>query len=239
MKKQIILAIIALLTMSTTAMAQSTQTFTVKDVSFKMVSVQGGSYNFSICGMPQSGTMSSFSIGQTEVTQELWNAVMGKKPSKFKGDKRPVENVSWDDCQKFINKLNQITGKRFRLPTSAEWQYAARGGNRSQGYKYSGSDDISEVAWYSKPSLSPGKGGGGETHPVASLKPNELGIYDMSGNVWEWCQDSYWMDGSMRYACGGGWDSPTTDCQLTSANGSVNAGKTNFKLNMIGLRLAL
>ncbi len=239
MKKQIILTIIALLTVSISAMAQSTQTFTVKGVSFKMVDVEGGSYSFSICGMPNSGTLSSFSIGQTEVTQELWKAVMGNKPSKFKGDKRPVENVSWNDCQKFLKKLNEITGKHFRLPTSAEWQYAARGGNKSKGYNYSGSDNLYEVAWYHKPSLNPGNiGNGDETHPVASLRPNELGLYDMSGNVWEWCQDTYWMDGSMYYACGGGWDSEAKDCQLTSANASVNAGKSDFKINMIGLRLA-
>ena len=118
-------------------------------------------------------------IGKYEVTQALWKAVMGKNPSYFKGDNMPVEQVSWNDCQKFISKLNKITGKTFRLPTEAEWEYAARGGKKSRGYKYSGSNNLSDVAWYD----------GGETHSVGLLQPNELGIYDMSGNVWEWCQD--------------------------------------------------
>lgn len=109
---------------------------------------------------------------------------MGNNPSKFKGADRPVENVSWNDCQDFITKLNAKTGLKFRLPTEAEWEYAARGGNKSQGYKYSGNNDIELVAWYEGNS-------GKETHSVGTKQPNELGIYDMSGNVWEWCQDWY------------------------------------------------
>lgn len=129
-------------------------------------------------------TLSSFSIGKFEVTQEEWEAVMGNNPSAFKGAERPVENVSWDDCQKFIRKLNQLTGKQFRLPTEAEWEYAARGGGSSRGYKYSGSDDFGSVAWY-------GDNSGEKTHPGAQKQANELGHYDMSGNVLEWCQDRY------------------------------------------------
>ena len=130
-------------------------------------------------------TLSSFSIGKYEVTQELWQAVMGSNPSMFKGDlKRPVERVSWDDCQEFIHKLNELTGEKFRLPTEAEWEYAARGGQKSRGYLYSGSNDIKSVAWYDGNS-------GDTTHPVGQKQPNELGLYDMSGNVWEWCQDRY------------------------------------------------
>ena len=129
-------------------------------------------------------TLSSFAIGQTEVTQELWEAVMGSNPSSYKGAKRPVEEVSWNDCQTFITKLNQLTGKKFRLPTEAEWEYAARGGKNSKGYKYAGSNTIDEVAWYAS-------NWGIQTHDVATKKPNELGLYDMSGNVWEWCQDLY------------------------------------------------
>ena len=129
-------------------------------------------------------TLSSFSIGRYEVTQKEWQAVMGSNPSKFKGDKRPVENVSWDDCQEFILKLNSMTGKSFRLPTEAEWEFAARGGKKSNGYKYAGGNDISTVAWYEDNSDH-------ETHSVGQKKPNELGIYDMAGNVWEWCYDKY------------------------------------------------
>ena len=121
-------------------------------------------------------------IGKYEVTQALWKAVMGKKPSKFKGDNLPVEQVSWNDCQEFISKLNRITGKTFRLPTEAEWEYAARGGKKSRGNQYSGSNNLSDVAWYLDNS-------GEKTHAVGTKQPNELGIYDMSGNVYEWCQD--------------------------------------------------
>ena len=118
------------------------------------------------------------------MTQELWETVMGSNPSKFKGVKKPVEKISWNDCQTFIDILNQITGKKFRLPTEAEWEFAARGGNKSQGYKYSGSDMIEDVAWYADNSSS-------ETHDVKTKSPNELGLYDMSGNVYEWCYDRY------------------------------------------------
>ena len=121
-------------------------------------------------------------IGKYEVTQALWQAVMGNNPSNFKGDNLPVGYVSWKDCQKFISKLNSITGKTFRLPTEAEWEYAAHGGKKSRGYQYSGSNNISDVAWY-------GDNSDDKTHPVGSKQGNELGIYDMTGNVWEWCQD--------------------------------------------------
>lgn len=118
-----------------------------------------------------------------EVTQALWQAVMGSNPSNFWGDlRRPVERVSWNECQMFISKLNQLTGKRFRLPTEAEWEFAARGGNQSRGYKYAGSNNLYNVAWYNDNS-------GNTTHPVGMKSPNELGLYDMSGNVWEICQD--------------------------------------------------
>ena len=109
---------------------------------------------------------------------------MGNNPSRFQGDNLPVENVSWNDIQEFIKKLNRLTGKKYRLPTEAEWEYAARGGKKSQGYKYAGSNTVRGVAWY-------GENSGNQTHPVGQKQPNELGLYDMSGNVWEWCQDWY------------------------------------------------
>jgi len=164
--------------------------FTVNGVSFTMVDVEGDMfYMGSVSGETDERPMHvvnlhSFSIGQTEVTQELWEAVMGKNPSETQGGKHPVEMVSWNDCQKFITKLNQLTGKNFRLPTEAEWEYAARGGNKSRNYTYSGSNTIDDVGWCYPNS-------DGTTHEVATKAPNELGIYDMSGNVWEWCQDFY------------------------------------------------
>lgn len=170
-------------------------TFTVNGVSFKMITVEGGTFTMGASDDDEEAyynekpahevTLSSYSIGETEVTQALWLAVMGSNPSRFTGDlTRPVECVSWNDCQAFIIKLNQLTGKTFRLPTEAEWEIAARGGNESMGYKYAGGNDINEVAWYRGNSSS-------KTHPVATKAPNELGLYDMSGNVFEWCSDWY------------------------------------------------
>ncbi len=167
------------------------QTFTVNGVSFKMIFVEGGTFTMGATAELESDalggekpthrvTLSSYMIGETEVTQELWQAVMGGNPSLHKGARNPVEWVSWNDCQEFIDKLNRLTGRKFGLPTEAQWEYAARGGNRSKGYKYSGSNNIDELAWYD---------GNSGTHLVATKKPNELGIYDMSGNLWEWCQD--------------------------------------------------
>ncbi len=134
--------------------------------------------------------LSDFSIGKYEVTQKEWETVMGSNPSDSKGANKPVEQVSWNDCQEFIKKLNLLTGLQFRLPTEAEWEYAARGGNKSQGYKYSGSNNIGDVAWYWDNFSS-------TTHQVGTKRANELGIYDMSGNVYEWCSDWY---GSSYYS---------------------------------------
>lgn len=179
----------------TMAFRDFNQTFTVNGVQFTMVAVEGGTFTMGATseqGSDAGGdekpahevTLSDYYIGQTEVTQALWEAVMGSNPSGHKGDNLPVENVSWDDCQMFIQKLNQLTGKQFRLPTEAEWEYAARGGRKSRGYKYAGGNNIDLVAWYDSNS-------GKETHAVATKQANELGIYDMSGNVLEWCSDWY------------------------------------------------
>jgi formylglycine-generating enzyme required for sulfatase activity len=166
------------------------EVITVNGVSFKMIGVQGGTFqmgnnNGSDNQKPvHEVSLNTFSIGQTEVTQELWKSIMGNNPSWFRGPKRPVESVRWNDCQEFISRLNTITGRKFRLPTEAEWEFAARGGNRTLGYKYAGSNTLDEVAWYSENS-------GKATHEVATKLPNELVLYDMEGNVEEWCQDWY------------------------------------------------
>ena len=180
-------------------------------------------------------------MGKYEVTQNLWKAVMGRNPSKFKGDDLPVEKVSWDDCQEFISKLNSMTGRKFRLPTEAEWEYAARGGKKSRGYQYSGSSKMSEVAWYTANS-------GSKTHPVGKKQANELGLYDMTGNVLEWCQDWYGsyvsssqtnptgaFSGFFRVFRGGSWYGNAGNCR-SSCRDSYNPGNRNFDL---GLRLVL
>ena len=221
-------------------------------VAFKMIRVEGGSFTMGATSEQGSDafddekpahrvTLSTYSIGETEVTQELWRAVMGNNPSNFKGSNRPVEKVSWNDCQAFIHKLNSITGRSFRLPTEAEWEFAARGGNKSQGYKYSGSNNLGTVAWFTDNS-------GRETHPVKTKSRNELGIYDMSGNVWEWCQDwkgSYGSSdqsdpmesrsGSGRVYRGGGWNNGVSCCRMSFRCSNTPGGR-DFNL---GLRLAL
>ena len=179
--------------------AQETKTFMANGVAFTMVHVEGGKFTMGAADDDTEARpderptrlvrVSDYYIGQTEVTQELWDAVMGTQPSAFSGNKKPVERVSWEECKEFIRRLNALTGQQFRFPTEAEWEFAARGGNKSHGYKYSGSNNLSEVGWWGFE-----KGGNNTTYttqPVALLAPNELGIYDMSGNVFEWCNDWY------------------------------------------------
>ncbi|MBQ6422312.1 MAG: SUMF1/EgtB/PvdO family nonheme iron enzyme [Prevotella sp.] len=224
---------------------------TVGDVTYKLVYVDGGTFTMgatreqgsdaSESEMPtHSVTLSSYHIGETEVTQALWQAVMGSNPSSFTGDsRRPVDQVSWEDCQRFISKLNSLTGQQFHLPTEAQWEYAARGGSKSRGYKYSGSNDLGSVAWYD---------GNSGTHHVKTKSPNELGLYDMSGNVWEWCQDWYGSyssgsqtnptdasRGSYRVCRGGGWGDDAGYCRVSDRNFHV----PSFRDNYLGLRLAL
>ena len=225
-------------------------TFTVGGVSFTMVYVPGGTFTMGATSEQGSDAwndekpthsvmLSSYYIGQTEVTQALWTAVMGRNSSEFRGDRRPVERVSWNDCQTFISRLNAKTGKNFRLPTEAEWEYAARGGH-SGGSKYAGSDNINSVAWYADNS-------GDETHNVATKSPNSLGIYDMSGNVYEWCQDWYGdyisssqtnpkgpFNGVYRVFRGGSWGNSAWSC-CVSFRGCNTPSRCNGRL---GLRLA-
>ena len=184
-------------------------------------------------------------MGKYEVTQALWKAVMGNNPSEFKGDNLPVESVSWDDCQDFLSKLNRITGKTFRLPTEAEWEYAARGGNKSRGYEYSGSNNPLDVAWS-------GDNSGRKPHAVGTKQPNELGIYDMSGNVWEWCQDRYGEynsssqvnptganSGSHRVYRGGSWGSSACFCNSSFRGFNSLIISSLIRDLKLGLRLVL
>ena len=217
-----------------------------------MVYVSGGTFTMggtseqgsdaeSIEKPTHSVTLSSYYICKYEVTQALWRAVMGSNPSYFKGDNLPVERVSWNDCQTFINRLNSYTGRNFRLPTEAEWEFAARGGNYSRHYKYSGSNYIGDVAWYDDNSSN-------RTHPVGTKQPNELGLYDMSGNVYEWCSDWYGSyssysqsnptgpnSGSDRVDRGGSWGGSARYCR-SSYRGNLTPG---YRFSNLGLRLVL
>ena len=162
--------------------------------SFEMIYVKGGSFDMGSKGKdayrwekPAHKVMlDSFYMGKFPITQSVWKAVMGAEnnPSFFQGDERPVETVSWEECQRFLKQQNEMTGKSYRLPTEAEWEYAARGGQLNEAYLYAGSNKLNEVGWYLENS-------DGETNHVGLKTPNELGLYDMSGNVWEWCQDWY------------------------------------------------
>ena len=212
---------------------------------YRMVYVGGGSYTMG-CTSEQgddckdwekpahSVSVGSFYMGQTEVTQALWKAVMGSNPSHREGNNLPVEKVSWNDCQEFIRKLNSLTGRSFRLPTEEEWEYAARGGGSSRGHKYSGSNNLGSVAWYDDNS-------GSRTHPVGQKHANELGLYDMSGNVWEWCS-SGWSDdyssarsGSIRVVRGGGWSFSARRCRVSCRDNRA----LDHRLDYDGLRLVL
>lgn len=172
--------------------------------------------------------MESFYIGKYEVTQAQWRAVMGNNPSHFSGDNNPVERVSWNDVQEFINKLNQMTGRTYSLPTEAQWEYAARGGINKENYEYAGSNSIDDVAWYKKNSKR-------RTHVVGQKSPNSIGIYDMSGNIWEWCQDCYNDRCSHRVVRGGNWLIDASYCRVSHR--FMNLPRN--RLSYLGFRLAL
>ncbi len=236
------------------------KTFTVKGVSFTMVYVEGGTFTMGATSEQGSDaydnekpshsvTLSSYYMGETEVTQALWQAVMGSTPSYNGGwtseygvgNNYPAYRVSWEDCQTFISRLNSLTGQQFHLPTEAQWEYAARGGNKSRGYKYSGSNDVGSVAWYTDNS-------GSKTHPVKTKSPNELGLYDMSGNVWEWCSDWYGSysggsqtnptgasSGSYRVNRGGSWLNSARYCRSSNRFDYT----PSLRYGSLGLRLSL
>lgn len=238
------------------------RTFNIDGVPFKMIRVEGGRFQM---GLPDNDsdafdfekpqhwvTLSDYYIGEIQVSQALWKVVKGTNPSHYIDDNRPVECVSWDDCHDFIKKLNsrlsnELAGFQFSLPTESQWEYAARGGKKSKGHKYSGSDNIDDVAWYDENS-------GCMTHSVKGKKANELGLYDMSGNVWEWCQNwfedySYCSqndlqgpsdiqgpsDSSFRIVRGGSWYGNASGCRVARRNGI----SFNPRRNDIGFRLAL
>ncbi|MEM6632801.1 MAG: formylglycine-generating enzyme family protein [Bacteroidota bacterium] len=223
-------------------------------LSFEMIWVQGGSFQM---GNRESDAedyelpvhevqVSDFFIGKYPVTQALYQAIMGETPSNFNGKDHPVEQVSWEEAQAFIQKLNNQVGKSYRLLTEAEWEYAARGGIYSEDYLYAGSDNLKEVGWYV------GNNNPNGTKPVGQKLPNELGIYDMSGNVYEWCEDDYhdnyqgalkdgsaWLDqpsrGGLRVLRGGSWLGDARYCRVSYRNG----GGPDFRDNYVGFRLAL
>lgn len=243
------------------ANAQDDLSFTVNGVSFTMKYVEGGTFWMGAQGDDPDGinydvqaksweepihkvTLSPYYMAETEVTNALWIAVMGETESEpgieLESDDRPVYRVNWNDCDRFINKLNELTGKDFRMPSSAEWEYAARGGNKSHGYLFAGSDDYSRVAWCMAE----------DAHPVGTMQPNELGLYDMCGNVAEWCYDwatDYTSDAQVDpfgptepiqgTACvvrGGCYVSLPTDCRVSYWIGLGPEHK-----DIVGLRLVL
>ncbi|MEO6037670.1 MAG: formylglycine-generating enzyme family protein, partial [Saprospiraceae bacterium] len=221
-------------------------------ISSDMISVTGGTFTMGcldgrdgVCNDIEKPahqvTLSGFRIARYEVTQRQWEAVMGENPSNFKScPDCPVENVSWDDVQDFLKKLNSATGQHYRLPTEAEWEYAARGGSKSKNYQYSGSNDAGSVAWYTGIS-------GDKTQPVGGKKANELGLYDMSGNVYEWCSDWYGdysaevqtnpkgaKSGADRVLRGGSWLSYAANCRAAYRSSSA----PQYRLNNLGFRVA-
>lgn len=233
-------------------------TFTVNGETFTMIYVQGGTFTMGSTEFPveewtpaHEVTLDSYYIGKCEVSQGLWKAVVGSNPAFFQNlhedaNILPIERVSWDDCMQFVYKLNsllsaQLGGKQFRLPTEAQWEYAARGGNKSQGFLFAGSDTVYIAGWSDCSSSN-------VTWPVGMWHPNELGIHDMSGNVWEWCSD--WMgdyphgaqtnpfgpnSGEKRVIRGGAFNTPSNAC-LVMCRGHANQTERDYSL---GMRLVL
>ena len=251
--RHILVLIFAIVAGLTDMAGQAKKTVTVGGITFNMIKVDGGTFTMGATAEqgkavdpqekpPHKVTLSGYYIGEFEVTQKLWKAVMGNNPALFKGDNRPIEMVSWMDCQEFIKKLNALTGLKFRLPTEAEWEYAARGGAKSKGYKFSGSNEAGNVAWCEDNSDK-------QSHDVGQKQPNELGIYDMCGNVWEFCADAFVpyteasqtnpqnakADASTIVSRGGGSGSSAWGCRVSYRSGDTTA----LRYFGNGFRLAL
>lgn len=230
----------------------SSHIFIAHNVMIEMVRVEGGTFTMGATAEQASDafsdelpthkvTLSPFLIGKYEVSQTLWLAVMGENPSVNTGINLPVDNVTWNECQTFITKLNELTGKNFRLLTEAEWEYAARGGNKSKGYKYSGSNNLGDVAWYIDNSNN-------TSHAMGTKAPNELGIYDMTGNVMEWVSDWKGSYSSRAQTNPTGPDSGTYRVNRGGSYGNVerlsritnrNSIDPNMSSKTMGLRLCL
>jgi len=259
-KTQSLIAIAVLLIIATTSCKEKDKD---EDVPFptvkeahpaepEMVWVEGGTFTMGCTSEQDSScwddelpahqvTLNDFDIGKYEITQKQWVLIMGTNPSTNKGDNLPVENVSWDEAQEFIRRLNDSASKQYRLPTEAEWEYAARGGNKSKKYKYSGGNDINAVAWYKDNS-------GGKSHAVGTKAANELGIYDMNGNVNEWCSDRYdaysaspqtnpqGASSGLSFVYRGGCYSDRTDfCRITVRCFFHSSYTDNMGLRVVGL----
>ena len=229
-----------------------TDTVWVKGVPLVFIKVEGGTFLMgatteqSVAANKDekpvhSVTLSDYYIAQTELTQEVWQSVMDNNPSNIKGSNRPVHNVSWYDCIEFIEQLNNVSGKKFRLPTEAEWEYAARGGNRTKGFKFAGSNNVEKVAWNAE-SASP------ELFFVKQRKANDLDIYDMSGNIYEWCSDFYdnYSEkeqtnptgpdfGENRVLRGGSWKTSRNSCRVSARHNAIPYQRSED----YGLRLVL
>ena len=225
--------------------------FTVKGVTFNMILVKGGTFDMGATSEQgtdakadekpvHSVTLSDYYIAETEVTQALYEAVIGSNPADSVGAELPVVLIEWGDADLFASKLSEITGRKFRLPTEAEWEYAARGGNKSKGFKYAGSNNISDVAWFNNIE--------GGSHTVKGKAPNELGIYDMSGNVDEYCADDYapyskdsqtdpkceLKDGGDVTVRGGSFVSEASDCRVSRRGSS-----RGYVFGSLGFRIAM
>ncbi|MDR0971557.1 MAG: formylglycine-generating enzyme family protein [Bacteroidales bacterium] len=253
MKKNILLGIILLFLCFNVYCQEKDTIDIIKKIEPQMIFVEGGTFYMG-CTSEQGGdcswdespvrkvTLSNFYISKYEITQKQWQVVMNATPSKSgQWEDYPVTNISWYEVQEFCQKLNEMTGKKYRLPTEAEWEYAARGGNKSKGFKFSGSDNLDNIGWFATNCQY-------DTHPVGQKEPNELGIYDMSGNVWEWCSDFFAKypskneknpqgpsQGKSKIFRGGSWRSHITYCRNTIRNYFIPTNKSNT----VGFRLVL